>query len=95
MMRENLEGSQYANTDVNDYYLDLWVKVDVPVSIYDKKITLEPRHHERPDMLSFEMYGTKDYWWVFMQRNQDLIFDPIYDFKAGMEIYVPEMGDVG
>jgi len=29
-------------------------------------------------------------WWVFTQRNLDVIQDPIFDFRAGVEIYVPK-----
>ena len=37
-------------------------------------------------------YGTKDLWWVFAQRNMDTIKDPVFDFVAGVEIYLPQQG---
>jgi hypothetical protein len=36
------------------------------------------------------LYGTVKLWWVFAQRNMDVIKDPIYDMIAGTTIYVPK-----
>jgi len=29
-------------------------------------------------------------WWVFIQRNLDVLEDPIFDFKPGTKIYIPK-----
>jgi hypothetical protein len=29
-------------------------------------------------------------WWVFVQRNMEILKDPIYDFEPGVAIYIPK-----
>jgi hypothetical protein len=36
------------------------------------------------------LYGTSKLWWVFAQRNLDVIQDPVFDFIAGTQIFVPK-----
>lgn len=50
---------------------------------------IEPRYNFRPDLLANDIYGSSKLWWVFSQRNMDVIEDPIFDFKAGIKIYIP------
>jgi len=45
----------------------------------------------RPDLLSADQYGTPKLWWVFMHRNPDVIKDPIWDFKTGVQLFLPKM----
>lgn len=52
--------------------------------------TIEPQYNYRPDLLSYDLYGTSKLWWVFVQRNMDIISDPIFDFKTGTKIYIPK-----
>lgn len=52
--------------------------------------TIEPQYNYRPDLLSYDLYGTTKLWWVFMQRNMDVISDPIFDFKVGTQIFIPK-----
>jgi hypothetical protein len=81
--------SQYLLTPVTDFYLDLWVPRTVPASDYDTVITIPANMDKRPDLLSQQQYGTPRLWWVFAVRNPDILLDPIGDFTAGVEIYVP------
>lgn len=90
----NRTGTRYANTSVRDFYLDLWVPIEIAPSYADKSMILAAKYHERPDLLSYDEYGTVDYWWVFMERNKDVLFDPIYDFKAGIVIIVPPIDSI-
>ena len=82
--------SQYLNTSVVNWYLDLWVPRNVPSSDFDKIIVIPAAFDQRPDLLSQQEYGTPRLWWVFCMRNPDLIIDPINDFLAGLEIFVPQ-----
>ena len=84
-------GTRYSKTEIKDFYLDIWVPVEINPTYSDKTITLAAKYHERPDLLSFDEYGTVIYWWVFMERNKDVLFDPVYDFKAGITIIVPPL----
>jgi|HigsolmetaGSP12D_1036236.scaffolds.fasta_scaffold04145_2 Base plate wedge protein 53. len=57
----------------------------------DTEIIVQPQFEHRPDRLSYDLYGTPEYYWVFMLRNMNLIRDPIWDLKAGMKIMVPSI----
>jgi hypothetical protein len=52
--------------------------------------TIEPQFNYRPDLLSTYLYDTPKLWWVFSQRNLDVIRDPVFDFKTGTQIFVPK-----
>jgi hypothetical protein len=51
---------------------------------------IEPQFNYRPDLLANYLYGTPKLWWVFAQRNMDEIRDPIFDFRSGVEIFLPK-----
>ena len=61
----------------------------VPRSEFDKIIKIPPAYDQRPDLMSQNEYGTPRLWWVFAVRNPDKLIDPIQDFVAGLEIYIP------
>jgi hypothetical protein len=50
--------------------------------------TIEAQYAYRPDLLAFDLYGTANLWWIFIQRNLNIIQDPILDFVPGTKIYV-------
>lgn len=81
--------SPYSNTPVNGYYLDVYEDIKIDPDSSDEFIEVTPEYALRPDLLSYELYGTPQLWWVFMRRNMDVITDPIYDFISGIKIYVP------
>ena len=84
--------SPYVNTPQINFlvvHLDFYENRPVPADDSDELIALSPKHQLRPDLLSAELYGTPDLWWIFIVRNPNLIVDPIYDFKSGLEIFVP------
>ena len=91
----------YANTSpyyktqvVNGQYLDLLQIRPVPAEPDDVLYVIEVQYTHRPDLLAFDMYGDKNLWWVFSQRNIEKLKDPIYDFEAGTEIFVPKGPDL-
>lgn len=90
MAQNSKDTSQYLNTPIKNWYLDIWVPRSVPRSDFDKIIIIPPQFDQRPDLLSHQEYGTPRLWWVFAMRNPDLIVDPINDFVAGLEIFIPE-----
>lgn len=89
MAQNSKSTSQYVLTPIVNFYLDIWVPVTVNSSSSDTIITIPPSFNQRPDLLSFQEYGTPDLWWVFAVRNPDILIDPINDFVAGLQIYVP------
>jgi hypothetical protein len=80
----------YKTKVVNGQYLDLLQIRPIPAEPDDVLYTIEPQYTYRPDLLAFDMYGDKNLWWVFSQRNIEKLKDPIYDFISGTEILVPK-----
>lgn len=86
--------SPYYDTPQTPWYLMPINLRSLAADSSDRLITLDPKYEFRPDRLSYDLYGTPAYWWVFMVRNLDDIRDPIWDLKAGMKIYVPAAGRI-
>lgn len=88
-MSSNL--SPYSNTPINKSgYLEILQPVPVPAASNDVLYTITAVYTHRPDLLAYDLYGKKELWWVFAQRNPDVIIDPLYDFIAGTQIYLPQ-----
>jgi hypothetical protein len=84
------QSSPYAYTPQNSYYLDFWVPPPVRPSASDNFVVLDSRYNNRPDLLSYDLYGTPMFWWVFAMVNPDIIRDPIWDCVAGITLRVPD-----
>lgn len=56
----------------------------------DWEYTIEPQYNHRPDLLAYDLYGSTKLWWVFVQRNMDILNDPMFDFRTGVKIYIPK-----
>jgi hypothetical protein len=88
-MAKNL--SPYNQTKVTRAgYLDILKPIPVPSASDDILYEIKPAYTYRPDLLAYDLYGQKDLWWVFAQRNPDILKDPIFDFVAGTSIYLPQ-----
>lgn len=85
----------YAKTNVtNAGYLDIFKIIPVPAEDDDVTYEITSAYHHRPDLLAYDLYGKKELWWVFTQRNMDIIKDPIYDFTAGTVIKLPKKSNL-
>jgi hypothetical protein len=82
--------SPWYNTTNTSLYLDIWVPRQIPADSDDFQYTIQPQYNYRPDLLAYDIYDNPKLWWVFMQRNVDIIFDPIYDFRSGVTIALPK-----
>lgn len=83
--------SPYLNTPIiNDEYLDILQIRPIPAEDDDVQYTIEPQYTYRPDLLAYDLYGTTKLWWVFAQRNLDLLKDPVFDMVPGLKIYLPK-----
>lgn len=69
--------------------LDIQKKRYLAKDPLDEEVSIPQHMDRRPDLMSYEKYGTAKYWWVFAHRNPDLIIDPINDFVAGTTIRIP------
>lgn len=89
MAQNSKDTSEYSLTPIKNWYLDLWIPRTIPKNEFDKILIIPAAFNQRPDLLSQQEYGTPELWWVFCIRNPDLIIDPINDFLAGLQIFIP------
>ena len=81
----------YGKTQITaSGYLDILTIRPIPAAGDDILYEITAPYTYRPDLLAFDLYGSKDLWWVFAQRNIDILKDPVFDFVAGTEIYLPQ-----
>jgi hypothetical protein len=71
-------------------YLDILSIRPVSAEPDDFLYTIQAQYTYRPDLLAHDLYGSSSLWWVFMQRNLDIIQDPVLDFVPGTKIYIPK-----
>jgi len=86
--------SPWFATSETSLYMDILEIRPVPEESDDIIYTIEHRYNHRPDLLSYDLYGTPKLWWVFVQRNMTIIKDPIYDFSAGTQIRLPKKSNL-
>ena len=82
--------SPWYETAETENYLDVLTIRPVSAEPDDFLYTIESQYMYRPDLLAFDLYGEAALWWVFMQRNMDVLEDPIFDFVPGKKIYIPK-----
>ena len=83
--------SPYFTSGYSQFFLDAMVNRPIPMSASDIYYQIPLLYEYRPDMLANDLYNDARLWWVFAQRNPNRLKDPLFDFKAGLGIYVPKM----
>lgn len=82
--------SPYYYTDiVNEQYLDFMVNRSIITDSTDALWTITATYDLRPDLLAYDLYEDSRLWWVFAQRNPNILVDPLFDFREGVNIYIP------
>lgn len=81
--------SPWATTRLTQDYLDILSIRPVSAEVDDYTYEISTYYTYRPDLLANDLYGTPKLWWVFSQRNMDILRDPIFDFVAGTKIRIP------
>lgn len=82
--------SLWYNTQITQNYLDVLTIRPVAAQVDDFLYTIESQYTYRPDLLASDLYGEPNLWWVFIQRNMDVLQDPVLDFVPGTKIYIPK-----
>ena len=82
--------SPWFTTTIKKNYLDILRIRTVSAEPDDFLYGIESQYTYRPDLLAFDLYGESALWWVFIQRNLDVLQDPVFDFVAGKKIYIPK-----
>jgi len=52
-------------------------------------VEVPPECENRPDLFSYQQYGSSRLWWVIALANPDALKDPVWDLKSGMTLFVP------
>lgn len=86
--------SPWVDTPANNLYLELLEIRSVPAESDDFLYKIENQYRHRPDLLAYDLYGSPKLWWVFVQRNMEVLRDPIYDFEPGRAIYIPKKSNL-
>lgn len=56
-------------------------------SARDQVTVVTPGMEYRPDLMSFDKYGTPDFWWKILEANE---MKDVAEFRAGATIILPE-----
>lgn len=86
--------SPWYNTEISNGYLGILSIRPVSAEPDDYLYTIDPQYSMRPDLLAYDLYGTPNLWWVFIQRNLDVLKDPVFDFLPGTKIYIPKVNSL-
>jgi hypothetical protein len=75
-------------TSIKNFYLDV---SNLPSINYTKGdyVIVPPECEYRIDLFSYQQFGTSRLWWIIALANVDVIKDPIWDFKSGMQVFIP------
>lgn len=83
--------SPWGNTDFTETgELGILQIRPIPAEDDDILYTIQPQFTYRPDLLAYALYKNSKLWWVFAQRNLDVLKDPVFDFIPGTQIYLPK-----
>lgn len=82
--------SPWYRTSITRNTLDVLTIRPVSAEADDFLYTIEPQYTYRPDLLAHDLYGESALWWVFIQRNLDVLQDPVFDFVPGTQIFIPK-----
>ena len=83
--------SPYYQTPITAFGLGTMVNRPVPKNANDTLFRINMTYDQRPDLLAFDLYGDHRLWWVFAQRNPNTLQNPLGDFVAGTDIYLPTL----
>ena len=89
-MANYINTSPWYKTPITNNYLDILTIRPVSAEPDDFLYTIEAQYTYRPDLLAYDLYGISQLWWVFIQRNLNVLQDPIFDFVPGVSIYIPK-----
>lgn len=83
--------SPYYNTGLYGQFLDLAVNRPITKLASDQLFTINQVYNLRPNLLAYDLYKNAALWWVFAQRNPNVLKDPLFDFVVGTTIYLPTL----
>jgi hypothetical protein len=81
--------SHLRATPVVNGYTTLYVPALVPDFTQADDFVITQKYVRRPDLLSYDLYGDSNFWWVFVLYNRNALLNPINDLTLGKTIIVP------
>lgn len=81
-----------ARTGKTEVFFGVWRPPTIIESRPTVKHNVAPDEINRPDLISFRVYGNPDLFWVIALRNNWLL--PILDIKAGQVLECPHLDDI-
>jgi hypothetical protein len=88
---EYSSSSPYFKTGTFGNFLDVMTNRPISKLPDDVLYQIDSVYEYRPDLLASDLYGSSALWWVFAQRNPNVLIDPMMDFVAGAIIYIPKL----
>jgi hypothetical protein len=82
--------SVYYGTGLYGNFLDVREPRNITKRADDVYYTIDKVYQNRPDLLAYDLYKDSTLWWVFAARNPNVLRDPLFDFVAGVSIYIPK-----
>jgi hypothetical protein len=82
--------SPYYKTGTFGMFLEVMTNRPIARLPDDVLYEIDSVYEYRPDLLAADLYGNSNLWWVFAQRNPNVLIDPLMDFVAGARIYIPK-----
>ena len=83
--------SPYYRSGTFGIFLDVMTNRPITKLPDDTLYEIDSVYEYRPDLLAADLYGDSSLWWVFAQRNPNVLKDPMMDFRAGVQIYIPKL----
>ena len=83
--------SPYFTTGYSQFFLDVMNNRAIPKEPDDLPFKINITYQYRPDLLAFDLYQNAGLWWVFYQRNTNILTAPPWDFTSGTVIYLPKI----
>lgn len=93
-MADYSQTSPYYSTSQIKQELQVLNYRDIPHEADDLSYEITAEFNNRPDLLAYDLYGNASYWWVFTNRNPDVLKDPVWDFTAGKVIFLPKKSSI-
>ncbi len=86
--------SYLYDTQMTSFYLDV-ARMPRMNGVPSKEVVVPPECDNRIDLFSYQQYGSSRFWWLIALANADAIKDPIWDFRSGMTVLVPDKARLG
>lgn len=85
-----VQGGQ-SSVDPVDGTLTFWNRYDIPKSDDDVSVTINPRYHNSPWLISSDYYGNPSYLWVVLQYNNllspdELLIDSVIQIPSPIRL---------